>query len=173
LNIEAETKLDSEQVFDRYRPLINSTLQKYNYRNYGIQYDDLIQEIRIKLWRAFQHDIDIHKISIYVKKVVDSVLIDNINNARKDLYIYRHTELIYSEFHSLELENIIMESVGTLLESRRIVISLYLRGFSVNDIARILKWTKIKTYNLYIRGIRDLRSRLKGQGIKYEFKLRK
>lgn len=173
LDTKAAVNLDSEHIYEQYKPLINSILKNNTFHNYGIQYEDLIQEIRIKLWKAFQHDIQSQKIAAYIRKVVNSVLVDHITDARKQFAILKHSEVVFSDFHSSEIEIIIMECVETLLESRRMVVTLYLRGFSVPDIAQILKWTKVKTYNLYIRGIIDLRTKLKDRGIHGEFKHKK
>lgn len=166
----ASLEIDSERAFEKYKPLIRSVINKYNYRNYGIDDDDLIQEIRIRLWRACKHKIDYRRISSYIRKIVDSVIVNHLNDARKEMAILKNTEAVFSDFHSSETEEIVMECVDALLESRRMVVTMYLRGFTVPDIAQSLKWTKSKTYNLYIRGIRDLKTKLKDQGISYETK---
>ena len=167
---KAFVEIDSERAFEKYKPLIRSVINKYNYRNYGIDDDDLIQEIRIRLWRACKHEIEYRKISSYIRKIIDSVIINYLNDARKEMAILKNAESVFSAFHSSETEIIVMDCVATLLESRRMVVTMYLHGFTVPDIAQALKWTKVKTYNLYIRGIRDLRMKLKDRGIYYEIK---
>lgn len=161
---KALLEIDSESTFEKYKPLIRSAISKYNYRNYGIEDDDLIQEIRIRLWRACKHEIDYRRISSYIRKIVDSVIINYLNNARKEITVLKNTESVFSEFRSSETENIVFECVNSLIDSRRMVVTMYLRGFTIPDIALSLKWTQAKTYNLYIRGIRDLRAKLKDRG---------
>jgi RNA polymerase sigma factor (sigma-70 family) len=162
--------IDSERAFEKYKPLIRSVINKYNCRNYGIEDDDLLQEVRIRLWKACKHEIDYRRISSYIRKIVDSVIINHLNNARKEMTILNHTETLFSDFHSPEIERVVMECVETLLESRRMVVIMYLNGFTLSDIAYSLRWSKTKTYNLYIRGIRNLRAKLKDRGIYYEIK---
>ncbi len=128
----------------------------------------MIQEIRIRLWRACQHEIDGRKISSYIRKIADSVIINYLNEARKERAVLKSSEKVYSDFHSSETETIVLECVDALLESRRMVVKMYLRGLTVPDIAQSLRWTKTKTYNLYIRGIRDLKMKLKDRGIHYD-----
>jgi len=170
LSTKAEIDIDSEHLFDKYKPLIKASLQKFDYSRYGIEYEDLLQEIRIRLWGASKREIDRRKIPAYVRKVVDSVLITYLNKARKNKEIIRQSEAAITTIHSRELELVIMECADTLIDSRRMVVSLYLRGFAVPEIAKALNWTIGKTYNLYSRGLKDLKKKLKERGISYEIK---
>jgi RNA polymerase sigma factor (sigma-70 family) len=170
LSAKAESEIDSEHLFEKYKPLIRSALTKYNYGQHGIDYDDLLQEIRIRLWAASKRDIDRRRISAYIRKIVDSVLINHLNIARKNREIIRQSETVLRMVHSRELEQIILECADTLIESRRMVISLYLSGFTVADIAKALNWTIGKTSNLHSRGLKDLKKKLMERGINYEIK---
>jgi RNA polymerase sigma factor (sigma-70 family) len=161
---------DSERAFEQYKPLIRSVIGRYDYGHYGIQVEDLIQDVRFRLWRAFHREIDGRKVGSYIKKVVNSVIINHLTEARRELDVLRLTTETTSGSTTSEFENIVAECVESLSESRRVVVKMFLKGLSVPDIAQALKWTKSKTYNLRDRGIRDLRKRLSSRGVEYEIK---
>jgi DNA-directed RNA polymerase specialized sigma24 family protein len=66
------------------------------------------------------------------------------------------------------LKEILLSSLGELKESQRYVISMYLSGMDLDEIAELRKWTLGKTKNLYYRGLKDLKRRLEIKGVFYE-----
>ena len=153
-----------EELIEKYRPLILSVLFKYNYREYGLASDDLLQEVRIRLWQACRHDIDRRKIGAYIRKIVDSVAIDQLKKMRREL----EASNAYSERRTPpandEILDTIRECLRSLRDSRRKVVTMALLGFSVPEVAKMMNWTNGKTYNLHTRGMGELRKKLKERG---------
>jgi DNA-directed RNA polymerase specialized sigma24 family protein len=62
----------------------------------------------------------------------------------------------------------LLGALDEMKESQRYVISMYLSGMDLDEIAELRKWTPGKTKNLYYRGLKDLKKRLEIRGIFYE-----
>jgi DNA-directed RNA polymerase specialized sigma24 family protein len=73
-----------------------------------------------------------------------------------------------SKSQSYDLKQILLRSLNELKGSRRYVIDLYLSGLELDEIAQLQKWSKGKTNNLFYRGLKDLKKRLKKRGIFHE-----
>jgi RNA polymerase sigma factor (sigma-70 family) len=58
-------------------------------------------------------------------------------------------------------------AMGHLAENRRRAARLHLRGMTTQEIADFLGWSEPKARNLVHRGLRDLRTRLRLEGIDY------
>lgn len=54
---------------------------------------------------------------------------------------------------------------SALALNRRRAVGLHLQGFTSHEIGDLLGWTEAKARNLTHRGLRDLRTRLKGLGV--------
>ena len=166
-----------EQFILDFSSCIYSKLRTFNYQRYGIDRDDLVQEVSIRIWKALSNGHTIRKFRPYLKKIVDSVVIDEIRKSRKD---YQAAVLqaqsasgapsspgpgIGDDGH---LKDLLLESLQGLKESRRRVLSLYLRDYTLDEIAELSNWTRGKTQNLFYRGLRDLKKKLNRGGILYE-----
>ena len=65
---------------------------------------------------------------------------------------------------SRELTEAIAECTGRLIESRRVVVQLYLLGHDPNEIAQLTGSGKKRVSNLLFRGLSDLRVCLSKKG---------
>lgn len=143
----------------------------------GIDPEDVLQEIKARLWKRLGSEKKLAHLPSYIKKVVSSVLIDEIRNARKQEKVIRSTiekksGLFKSggesqppdEYLTLTLE----EAVGSLMESRRRVVKLFLSGLTIEEISAVLRWSQDKTRNLVYRGLADMKKILSQKGVEYE-----
>jgi RNA polymerase sigma factor (sigma-70 family) len=64
-----------------------------------------------------------------------------------------------------EFVRTIADAGRTLIEPRRVVVRMYLVGYSREDMASILGWSEAKVRNLLYRGLADLRAELGRRGI--------
>ena len=148
---------------------------KYNLFKHGIDPDDIIQDIRIKLWKLISSEKKVNNYPSYIKKIVNSSVIDQLRKFRRDekIVLYEknkcisESELNYSpEFIRLKnLEDTLNKAINMLKSSRRQVVKLYLLNLNVKEIASYLNWTISKTRNLLYRGLQDLKYILAKMGV--------
>lgn len=162
--------------FSRY---IISRVNSFRYQKYGIDQDDLLQTIYIRIFKVFEkNEKKIKAFKSYISRIVDSVVIDSIKNSRRETEALKelNQNLIEVQGHSFGksksqsdgLKEILLSSLDKLKESQSYVISMYLSGMDLDEIAELRKWTLGKTKNLYYRGLKDLKKRLEIKGVFYE-----
>lgn len=145
---------------------------------YGIDKDDLLQEIHIRLLKVCRtNGHGIRYFNAYLKKIISSVFINEINRINKE-----HRALEWgaaylspragSNGHYPEvrdtLNTLLEDSIAGLKEPKQLVIRLRLEGFSFDEIARLNNWTYRKTCNTFYRGLKELKVRLAEKGVDYE-----
>jgi RNA polymerase sigma-70 factor (ECF subfamily) len=140
--------------------------------------DDLLQEVRIRLWRALESGEKIAAVSSsYVYRTAMSAALDLVRGRRR-----RREEAITTGRPSgearlgtspgadvaLDHEEAvarIASAVDGLSATRRPVVRMYLSGYNHLEIAGLLGWSAARTRNLLYRGLEDLRERLTVLGL--------
>lgn len=178
------TKADKLKEFDavlgKFSRFIKVNIQKFNLPKDGIDPDDILQEVRIKIWKLLNDEKKIANYSSYIKKIVDSSVIDHLRRARRERgFILLEKQKTISEWKShyktritedKTLRKTVNIAVESLLESRRKVVKLYLLNLTIEEIATFYNWSRDKTRNLLYRGLADLKKSLREKGIEYEIK---
>jgi RNA polymerase sigma-70 factor (ECF subfamily) len=146
--------------------------------------DELVQDVRIRLWRArgaagSEQIRDVT--SSYVYRTAVSAALDLLRRRRA-----HHAEPLEpddepgeasrvsepvgpaEELAQSELAEEIARAVDTIAPARRPVVRMHLAGYPREEIAAMLGWTEAKTRNLLYRGLADLRERLTARGIGWE-----
>jgi len=167
-------------LLDRFSHLIRAHILKFNLSRYGLDPEDIAQDVRIKIWKLLESEKKVSNYASYIRKIVDSSVIDQLRKFRREEGIYNHEkqrqiaeqELEYCQEVSRlkNLEEIIGRTVESLLASRRQAVKLYLLNLSIQEIADYLGWTADKTRNLLYRGLADLKKKLRELEIDYEIK---
>jgi RNA polymerase sigma-70 factor (ECF subfamily) len=165
-----------EDLLDRFATLIRIHIHKYDIYKYGLDPDDVSQDVRIKIWKLLHSEKNISNLPSYIKKIVNSSVIDQLRKIRREEGIFSHerqvaeNELTYSlEMARIKsLEEVVGKAVDLLIESRRQVVKLYLLNLSIPEIAGYLNWSADKTRNLLYRGLSDLKKILKDMDVHYE-----
>ena len=141
--------------------------------------DELLQDVRIRLWRARGESEQIREVtSSYVYRTAVSAALDLLRRRRAgrtepldevehDLpdggaAIHGHPE---AELAESELAGQVMEVVEGIAPARRPVVRMHLAGYGREEIAALLGWSDAKTRNLLYRGLADLREGLLRRGI--------
>jgi RNA polymerase sigma factor (sigma-70 family) len=165
-------------ILDRFSSLIKIQICKFNPGRFGIDPEDICQEIRIKLWRVLSFEKEITNFPSYLKKVVSSSVIDTLRKLKRDDGIILHEKQSrisemkadYRSHLSAQepLREKLTEAVGLLIESRRRVVKLYLMDLTIEEIAAFYGWSKNKTRNLLYRGLADLKRLLQEKDVEYE-----
>jgi len=148
---------------------------KFNLHKHGIDPEDIIQDIKIKLWKLISSEKKVTNYPSYIKKIVNSSVIDQLRKLRRDesIFLYERNrfisenDLCYNpEFiKQKNLEEALIKAIDSLKDSRRQVVKLYLLNLNVSEIASYLNWTLSKTRNLLYRGLSDLKDILVKMGI--------
>lgn len=156
----------------------------WRYRFAGTEVDELLQEVRIRLWRAHgdqeRPDETIAGIpASYLHRTALSAAIDLLRRRRA-----RRSDRMFTiedegeggmpevpgpdqDFADTELAEQVERAIETIPASRRPAVRMHLLGHSRDEIARVMGWTQAKTRNLIYRGLADLRERLEAQGIRW------
>ena len=167
-----------EEILERFARFIAANIQKFDPQKNGIDPDDLSQEIKVKLWKVFQDEKNIHNYSSYIRKIVDSTVIDQLRRLRRQSSIIsvekrkrisdHKTQYNMASSPERNYTEIIGKAVDTLMESRKKAVRLFLLNMTLEEISIYLNWSKDKTRNLLYRGLADLKKILREQGIDYE-----
>jgi len=167
-------------ILKSYAQFLNTHVQKYNLLKYGLDPEDIMQDVRIKIWNLIRSEKIIFSHGSYIKKIVNSAVIDQIRKLRREEGLFRHekhkhiAELGYSYSKEVAHKRIVEETVGKaveqLIDSRRQVVKLYLLNFTIQEISSYFNWSLDKTRNLLYRGLADLRKRLKDMDAKHEIR---
>ena len=162
---------------EEYSCSIRSSLAKFGLDRRGIDPEDVLQEIRLKLWKRFVSEKKIRRRASYISVVVNSALADCLRRARRmDSVIRDEKQRVLLETDPAvddpppdeKARQMLAEAVEMLLESRRAVVKLFLLDLTVDEIALSLGWSGDKTRNLLYRGLADIRLKLKERGGIYE-----
>lgn len=166
-----------QDLLERFTNFIRAHIQKFEVQRYGIDPEDITQEVRIKIWKLVDKEKIIVNYASYIKKIVDTVVIDQLRLLKKDEQLYKmeKQKQIAEQMNVCRPEvlqnDLLKEAVGkaveSLIESRRSVVKLYLFDLSIEEISRFYGWSLHKTRNLLYRGLADLKRSLIKADIEY------
>jgi RNA polymerase sigma factor (sigma-70 family) len=139
----------------------------FRHRLAGADLDEMLQDVRIRIWRALETGEKISAVSpSYLYRTATTAALDLIRRRRP----HREQSLDETPVASLTLPapddtEEIARAVSFLGEGRRQVVRMYLAGYAREEIASLMGWTEARTRNLLYRGLADLRQRLQTHGI--------
>jgi RNA polymerase sigma factor (sigma-70 family) len=168
-----------EELITRFGLALQGAIGRFHMSR--VEADELVQEVRIRLWRMLADGRHQQIPASYFKKLVRSAAVDLERQRRAHalpsaddapaapeydcLSIACRGRSPLEELEDKELAASIALAVDTLREPRGLVVRLYLSGHDRVAIAELLGWTEAKTRNLLYRGLEDLRARLARMGI--------
>ncbi len=174
---DRERSEEFERLLEEFSYSIRRSLEKFGLERRGIDPEDVLQEIRLRLWKKFASEKKIRSRASYISVVVNSVLTDCLRRARRTEKVLQHEKekcLQSAEqpagcfFSDERTWRIVAEAIDSLIESRRVVVKMYFLNANLEEIAASLGWSLDKTRNLLYRGLSDIRLKLKERGIEYE-----
>ena len=144
--------------------------------NQGLDVDEAIQDVRIRLWKALSSEREITHLASYVRRTVVSAVIDALRRRRA-----RREDALDSleaagadaaaagggpERTADRAQRIALAraAIATLPERRRVPAQLLLQGFTTQEIARMLGYTEATARNLAYRGVEEIREGLRAAG---------
>jgi RNA polymerase sigma-70 factor (ECF subfamily) len=139
--------------------------------------DDLVQEVRVRLWRALEVERIEALPASYLYRTATSAALDLIRRRRTmredslddvDPAGLRLAATAADPAQRAQLSDLalsIERAIETIPESRRPVVRMYLAGYGSAEIGELMGWTEAKARNLLYRGLADLRLRLEEAGV--------
>ena len=177
-NKEEEEKF--EEVIGNFARFIESNIQKFDPQKSGIDPEDISQEVIIKIWKVLHDEKNVHNYASYIEKIVNSTVIDQLRRFRRQtgiINIEKRKRIADQKNHytmnsrvETDHSESIGKAIGTLMESRRKPVRLFLLNMTLDEISIYLNWSRDKTRNLLYRGLADLKRALKEQGIDYKIR---
>lgn len=144
----------------------------------GSDVEDLLQEVRLRLWKALESDEKILGApASYVHRTAVSAALDVLRRRRarretparlsrpSGLSALGESPAADRMLEEMELQDQVGRALEQLIPARRSVVKMYLAGYGREEIADLLGWTEPKTRNLLYRGLSDLREKLTAMGI--------
>ncbi|HVP91321.1 MAG TPA: sigma-70 family RNA polymerase sigma factor, partial [Terriglobales bacterium] len=153
------------------------TLTAFGYPRYGSDREDLLQEIRIRIWKSLRdNERQIQYFDAYLRKIVYSVFINEINRVQRENELLQKSEARLNAGDGADrnapeeaaLRDVLAASIDDLKEAKQQVLKLRLEGFTLNEIARLNQWPYRKTCSIFYRGLKDLKRKLGERGVHYE-----
>ena len=169
-----------EAVVGKFGAMVRQVARRYRLDEADV--DEVMQEVRIRLWRARESRESIDEVSTsYVYRTASSAALDVIRRRRSrraehHQSIDEHaggeiattTPGPQGDLEETELGAQVVSALATIPESRRPAVRMYLAGYPREEIAQLMGWTEGKTRNLLYRGLADLRGRLSEMGIGWQ-----
>jgi len=170
-----------EAVLKRFGAMVRQVGRRYRLDESDV--DEVLQEVRIRLWRAQRTSEQIGEVSTsYVYRTASSAALDVIRR-RRSRRAEQHQSLDdegaavalaepspdpHGALEGFEVAQQVARALETIPASRRPVVKMYLTGHPREEIAELMGWTEGKTRNLLYRGLADLRERLQQMGVGWE-----
>ena len=174
-------------VIKEYGRFLRQTIIRFCPKDLGLQFNDIEQEARLRLWRALQSEREIQNLTSYLYRIAVTSTLDairRVKSKREDQLLLADEEeeeagepqrLVAGPEHAPDLQaerRLLMRKIETALatmpENRRRAVGLHLQGMTKQEIGDLLGWSESKARNLVYRGLHELREQLRAEGVDYE-----
>jgi RNA polymerase sigma-70 factor, ECF subfamily len=175
-------------VVEEYGRFLNNAIAKLCPKDLGIQFSDIEQDARLRLWRALESEREIRDLASYIYRIAATATIDAVRRvkARREEQLRLESDDEEGETKIAQLSadpdkspdliagrlQIIKKVEATLASfpgEHRTALGMHLEGMTTQEIAAVLGWNEPKARNVVYRGLKDLRLKLRAEGIEYDF----
>jgi len=174
-------------VVEEFGMLLRRAIVRFCPRDKGLQFDDIEQEARLRLWRALQDEREVTNYASYLYRIAATATIDALRRVQArheeqlEILIDQRTDdgdIMLAPApvrdsperlaESREAVDKVMSAVAKLPDAQRRAVGMYLQGMTSQDVADLMRWSEPKSRNLIYRGLKELRKSLREEGIDYE-----
>jgi len=174
-------------VVEEFGVLLRRAIVRFCPRDKGLQFDDIEQEARLRLWRALQDEREVTNYASYLYRIAATATIDALRRVQArheeqlEILIDQRTDdgdIMLAPApvkdsperlaESREAVDKVMSAVTKLPDAQRRAVGMYLQGMTSQDVADLMGWSEPKARNLVYRGLKELRKSLREEGIDYE-----
>ena len=167
-----------EAIFDQHEARLRAFLRARFRGVPGVGVDDLMQELRLRLWQAMERETNIEHPASYLMQTAVRVMIDAQRRAASRTPEGGFVALVANvtdvptdsndppsgtpEFEAERHQSLarLQAALNRLAPDRARMVRLYLQGFGATEIAHLTGWTEPRCRNLLYRGLADLRTEL-------------
>jgi RNA polymerase sigma-70 factor (ECF subfamily) len=164
-----------ERVVAEFAAMVRRVGRRYRLSDADLE--DVLQEVRIRLWRAGEKQVELS--ASYVYRTSMSAAIDLLRRLRargadRTVGLEQVEEPAAPaadpsvSVEEQQLAAQVARAVEAITPSRRAVVRMVLAGHSREEVAELMGWTEAKTRNLLYRGLGELRERLLEMGIAWK-----
>lgn len=171
MDLARQREEEFKRILDIYAPYMNFQVQRFNLLKYGLDPEDILQDVKIRIWKLVCTKRTIRSPASYIKRVVSSAVIDQLRKRRRDdtLYLHEKQKRISEQsfpysgeiIQKKAFEETVGRAIERLMNSRRQVVKLYLLNLNIQEISAYMNWSQDKTRNLLYRGFADIKKSLK------------
>lgn len=174
---DRSTSEELEAILERFSASIRASILKFGLEQKGIDPEDVYQDIRLKIIKKIFSAKKIRSPASYINSVVHSTLMDCLRKSRaqEEIFQVERLERLRQAEGQKEPQvgdtfarRAIGEAVDSLIPSRKKALKMFLLNMTVEEIARSLNWTPIKTRTLIYRGLDDIKRKLNKRGIDHD-----
>ena len=177
---EQHLSLALEAAVARFGTMVRQVGRRYRLDESGL--DEVMQEVRIRLWRARGTSEQVGETNTsYVYRTATTAALDVLRR-RRARQADRHDAIEdgasvavltaegdpHATLEGSELAERVARAIDEIPASRRPPVRMHLAGYPREEIATLMGWTEAKTRNLLYRGLADLRERLTAEGIGWD-----
>jgi RNA polymerase sigma-70 factor (ECF subfamily) len=175
------------ELIEEYGRFLRHIIIRVCPKDMGLQYDEIEQDVRVRLWHALESEREIRDPASYLYRIATTATLDAIRRVRRK----REEQMIADDQEAegliaphvlatdperapdrvaerVQLIGKVKEAMARLPEHRRTAVGLHLEGLTTQEIADLLGWSEPKARNLVYRGLNEVRQYLKEAGIEYE-----
>lgn len=174
---ERHLSLALEAAVTKFGAMVRQVGRRYRLDEDGL--DEVMQEVRIRLWKARGTGEQIGEANTsYVYRTASSAALDVIRR-RRSRRAEHHEPLDegspiaapgadpHLALEGGDLAERVHRAIDTIPESRRPAVRMHLAGYPREEIADLMGWSEARTRNLLYRGLADLRERLLAEGVEW------
>lgn len=166
-----------QRILAQHEPRLRALVRAKLRADLDLDIDDVVQEVRIRLWRALTTEKGVDHLASYIQRTVLSVVVDALRRrtARREEALTRDEDAIEMHAASTVAPDLladhgqrlasIEQAIAGLPQRRRVPARLLLQGFTTVDIAGMLGITEATARNLAYRGVEELKATLAGSGV--------
>jgi RNA polymerase sigma-70 factor (ECF subfamily) len=177
---EQPLSLALEAATTRFASMVRQVGRRYRLDESAL--DEVMQDVRIRLWRARGTSEQIGETNTsYVYRTASTAALDVIRR-RRSRQADRHDAIEdggvgvlaapqpdpHQALEGSELAERVSRAIEAIPASRRAAVRMHLAGYPREEIAGLMGWTEAKTRNLLYRGLADLRERLASEGVGWD-----
>jgi RNA polymerase sigma-70 factor (ECF subfamily) len=169
-----------ESVIAEFAAMVRRVGRQYRLSEADL--DDMMQEVRIRLWRVGsggdgEKNPPLSTSYVYRTSMTAAIDILRRRRARGGQHTVALDDVAEPpsnlpdpsrQVEETELAAQLTQAIEAITPSRRPVVRMYLAGYDREEVAAVLGWSEAKTRNLLYRGLADLRERLVEMGITWK-----
>lgn len=157
-----------------HEPRIRRALRNARLQRWGIDADDVAQEVRVRLWRALARETVVDPPASYVEQAIRTAVIDAVRRAAARPAAADATGIPEHIPDPGPEPSAAAAGTALIADARRILagmtrkrataVGLLLAGYTIPEIARMTRTTEASARNLAYRALAELRLRLAERG---------